>query len=120
MQVEDGELEDKANTSDTMMSGESSQGEDGSQWEEEGAVGSDSLCDSGGGSDGGGGSGGDEPPQLSTSPSVRAVQPRGSVQLPLATQLFVIHPVNNRTQNLAAPAGEALKDKGKAVVIFWM
>lgn len=113
MEVEDGEPEDKIDSNDILMAGESSQGDGPGHWADEGATGSDGGgCDSGGGSDGGGGSGCDEPPQLSTSPSVRAVQPRGSVQLPSATQLFVIRPVNNRAQNLASPAGETLKDRG--------
>lgn len=96
------------------MAGESSLADGPAHWANEGAVGSDGgACDSGGGSDGGGSSGCDEPPQLSTSPSIRGIQPRGSVQLPSATQLFVIRPVNNRAQNLSAPAGEMLEDKGK-------
>lgn len=113
MEVEDGEPEDKGDTSDILMAGESSLADGPTHWADEGAVGSDGgACDSGGGSDGGGSSGCDEPPQLSTSPSIRGVQPRGSVQLPSATQLFVIRPVNNRAQNLSAPAGEMLEDKG--------
>lgn len=109
-----------------LMASESSQGDMQNQWPEDCAGGSDAgaadsgggidgggSSDKGGGSDGGGDSGCDEPPQLSSSPSVRAVQPRGSLQLPSATQLFVIRPVNNRAQNLPAPNGETLEDKGK-------
>ncbi|KAK3877709.1 hypothetical protein Pcinc_017596 [Petrolisthes cinctipes] len=111
MEVEDGvEAENKEELGDVMMSGDGSlQSDCPTNWvdQEGGAVGGDSAGE-------GGGSGGssDEPPQLSTSPSVRAVQPRGMVQLPPATQLFVMRPVNNRALNLAGPAGESLQDKG--------
>lgn len=125
MEVEDGSNEERGENSDVLMASESSQGDMQSQWPEDCAGGSDAgaadsgggidgggSSDKGGGSDGGGDSGCDEPPQLSSSPSVRAVQPRGSLQLPSATQLFVIRPVNNRAQNLPAPNGETLEDKG--------
>ncbi|KAK7077081.1 Ubiquitin carboxyl-terminal hydrolase 19 [Halocaridina rubra] len=122
MEVEDGD-NSRGDTNDILMSGESSSHiEHPSHWADEvsggceGAVGCDSGGGSsdGGGSDGGGcGSGSDEPPQLSSSPSVRAVPPRGSLQLPSATQLFVIRPVNNQAQNLSAPNGEPLDDKGE-------
>ena len=82
-----------------------SHGESQSPWdcEEGGAVGHDSC-----------GKGSDEPPQLSSSPSVRAVQPHRTIQLPSATQLFVIRPVNSRAQSLLSPAGEPLEDNGEA------
>lgn len=125
MEVEDGSNEERGENSDVLMASESSQGDMQNQWPEDCAGGSDAgaadsgggidgggSSDKGGGSDGGGDSGCDEPPQLSSSPSVRAVQPRGSLQLPSATQLFVIRPVNNRAQNLPAPNGETLEDKG--------
>lgn len=82
----------------------SSLGESPSPWacEEGGAVGNDSCS-----------RGYDEPPQLSSSPSVRAVQPQRTIQLPSATQLFVIRPVNSRAQSLVPPAGEPLEDKGE-------
>ena len=80
----------------------SSQGESPGPWDsKEGAVGNDTSR------------GSDEPPQLSSSPSVRAVQPQRTVQLPSATQLFVIRPVNSRAQSLVPPAGEPLEDKGE-------
>lgn len=105
-QVEDSETQDKDEPRDEPMTGDNSLGESPSPWggKEVGAVGSE--CS--------GGAGCDEPPQLSSSPSVRAVQPQRTMQLPSATQLFVIRPVNNRAQNLMPPAGEPLEDKGES------
>ena len=128
LQVEDGETVSKGENGDILMAGESSQGDSQGHWVDdaigggcEGAVGGDSGGGSsdGGGSDrGGGGSGSDEPPQLSSSPNVRAVPPRGSLQLPSATQLFVLRPVNVQAQNLPSPNGEPLEDKGESLRLF--
>lgn len=101
--VEDGETQERDEARDEPMTGDgSSQGESPGPWEnkEAGAVGNDTSR------------GYDEPPQLSSSPSVRAVQPQQTMQLPSATQLFVIRPVNSRAQSLVPPAGEPLEDKG--------
>ncbi|XP_068242190.1 ubiquitin carboxyl-terminal hydrolase 19-like [Palaemon carinicauda] len=123
MEVEDGENLNRGENGDILMDGESSQTDSQDHWGDdaaggscEGAVGGDSgggSSDGGGSDGGGGGSGSDEPPQLSSSPNVRAVPPRGSLQLPSATQLFVLRPVNVQAQNLSAPNGEPLEDKGE-------